>query len=217
MMELQEGKSGESNHESKLKLCFHFLDEMIRRFGAYQRLGFNLRDVIYNNVYCSEPGDFNEKRYGDPPTPYYKLAEDLRLEVDELTQFNSELEDRLGEKEAQVSKLTDELKDANHLKLQFVELEHALRQKTSINKRLRKANDTLISHNEDLEEQLLEASKSKYDSIAQETLKKTIQELAKANRNANILSSRLRESLSDNRLLQNTIDTLKASMVETAK
>mmetsp|Transcript_21132 Transcript_21132/g.34692 ORF Transcript_21132/g.34692 Transcript_21132/m.34692 type:complete len:284 (-) Transcript_21132:130-981(-) len=194
----------------KAEVAFRFYDEMLRRYSVYSSLGVRLRKVFLESVYCEHPGKFDSKREGDGSTPYFMIARDLKKENNRLKE---ELEDMRREcklKSDAVVELNEELELASHLKVKFVEIENALRQNSSINKRLRKANDVLLSHNEDLEEQLLRATHSKFNIAVEEQLQTTLNELVKSRQHSEMLSNRLEETLRKNKDLIMMIDNMKS-------
>ena len=164
LLEEEEGVSemdAHSVHKYHTRICFKFFDEMLNRYTPYQSLGVRLREYLYQKVYCDNPEIFDAKLKGQQGSVTYQMvAEEMKTRLEESESKNEILSLNLREKEREIQQLTEELKRAEHLKFQFVELEHSLRQKSSINKRLQKANDLLIRHNEDLEQQLQAAEET---------------------------------------------------------
>lgn len=197
--------------EYKTELCFRFLDKMLGRFQGHRRLGAQLRDHLWYNVYCAEPGVFDEQRVGDEPVPYYELTCTLKRQCEALEAERARLKDELERSRALESHARSELSKADHLKLQFVELEHALRQKASICKRLQRANDRLISHNEDVEQQLVEASQAQMSDLQ---LRRTLRELDNTKRQATVMAAQCKESAEAVHDLRKQVDVLKAALLK---
>eukprot|EP00471_Norrisiella_sphaerica_P006197 CAMPEP_0184492456 /NCGR_PEP_ID=MMETSP0113_2-20130426/23297_1 /TAXON_ID=91329 /ORGANISM="Norrisiella sphaerica, Strain BC52" /LENGTH=271 /DNA_ID=CAMNT_0026877267 /DNA_START=335 /DNA_END=1150 /DNA_ORIENTATION=+ len=196
-----------SNAETKIG--FHFYDEMLSRYSAYARLGMKIRSVLWQSVYCINPARYDAKRDGEGPATYVSIAEALHQENENLRRTVNQLRSESRDMQSQLESLSEELKLANHLKVQFVELEHSLRQNSSINRRLRKANDTLLTHNEDLEQQLLRATRSKFNVAVEEQLKVTVEELFKARKHSSMLSDKLEKTLKKNRELLQSMESLR--------
>uniref|UniRef100_A0A7S2TSS9 Uncharacterized protein n=1 Tax=Lotharella oceanica TaxID=641309 RepID=A0A7S2TSS9_9EUKA len=209
-LHLKENVAAESPNEARTRICFRYFDEMLRRYSSYSRLGARLRDLLLRDVYCVDPGSLNRKRIGDEPVPFYVIAQELKTDLKDAKQELGKLKVDIRDKEERIIQLEDELSRAQHLKLQFVEMEHTMKQNASITKRLQKANDVLMAHNEDLEEQILQASKSKFNLAIENQLRSALDELEKSKAHAEDLSKRLEEELQKNHKLFESVASLKA-------
>uniref|UniRef100_A0A7S0H3D3 Uncharacterized protein n=1 Tax=Amorphochlora amoebiformis TaxID=1561963 RepID=A0A7S0H3D3_9EUKA len=190
---------------SRTEICFEFFDQMLQRRSPSTVLGSKLKAVLYNDIFCKSPTKLNPKRSVGVAVPYYVLADDLKKDNTYLKSRVLALEKMVLARDSEVTQLADEIKKANHLKIQFLEVEHALKQKSSINKRLRKANESLMTHNEDMERELLRVVESKFDV---KKLRLTVQELAKTRRHASILSTKLNEVIRKNHELVKTLNAM---------
>uniref|UniRef100_A0A7S3Y805 Uncharacterized protein n=2 Tax=Lotharella globosa TaxID=91324 RepID=A0A7S3Y805_9EUKA len=215
MLHLREKVSAESPNEIRTRLCFRYYDEMLRRHTGCSRLGAKIRDVLLRDVYCVDPGTLNQKRVGDEPMPFYVIAKELKADLDDTRQELGKLKMNVRDKEDRISQLEDELSRAQHLKLQFIEMEHTMKQNASITKRLHKANDVLMAHNEDLEEQILQASRSKFNLAIENQLRSALDELEKSKAHAEELTKKLQDELQRNHKLLDSIASLKAGSTKT--